>query len=139
MLQFLLVFCYFFLVSCKFDPYVDNGGTILGLAGKGYVIIASDTRLSDQYMIRSRRNSRLFELDNGIIFTGSGCWSDTLALSKKLTLHAQQYEWEHKKKLAIRPLSYMLSSELYSKRFFPYYTFCIAAGIDSEGLYYYIN
>ena len=77
MLQFLLVFCYFFLVSCKFDPYVDNGGTILGLAGKGYVIIASDTRLSDQYMIRSRRNSRLFELDNGIIFTGSGCWSDT--------------------------------------------------------------
>ena len=49
-------------LSNKFDPYVDNGGTVLGLAGKDFVLIAADTRLSDQYMIRSRSISRIFEV-----------------------------------------------------------------------------
>jgi 20S proteasome alpha/beta subunit len=121
----------------KFDPYVDNGGTVVCVAGKDYCIIAADTRLSDQYMIRSRRISRIFEVDDGLVFTGSGCWADVVALSKDLQSHATTYEWEHRKKLSIRPLSYLLSSQLYSKRFFPYYTFCSVAGIDNQGTDYY--
>ena len=46
------------ILSKLFDPYVDNGGTVVGLAGKDYCIIASDTRLSEQYTIRSRSVSR---------------------------------------------------------------------------------
>lgn len=53
----------------KFDPYIDNGGTIIGLAGKDYVIIASDTRLSNQYMIQSRNISRIFK----VIFIHNHC------------------------------------------------------------------
>lgn len=117
----------------KFDPYIDNGGTVVGLAGKDYVLLAADTRLSDQYSIRSRRISRIFEVDDGLLFSGSGCWADTLALSKDLQLAAQSYQWEHKSKMRIRPLSYLLSSQLYSRRFFPYYTFCMVAGLDAEG------
>jgi 20S proteasome subunit beta 6 len=118
----------------KFDPYVDNGGTVVGLAGRDYVMLASDTRLSDQYMIRSRRVSRVFEIEEGLLFSGSGCWADVVALSKELQAHAQKYEWEHEKKLSIRPLSYLMSSELYSKRFFPYFTFCMVAGLNKEGM-----
>lgn len=134
--MFLLIISW--LLACivagnKFDPYVDNGGTVVGLAGRDFVILAADTRLSDQYTIRSRSISRIFEVDNGLLFSGSGCWADTLALSKDLKLAAQSYEWEHKAKLRIRPLSYLLSSQLYSRRFFPYYTFCMVAGLDKEG------
>lgn len=130
----ILLFIGSFVTGSKFDPYVDNGGTVVGLAGKDFVILAADTRLSDQYTIRSRSITRIFEVDDGLLFSGSGCWSDTLALSKELKLAAQTYEWEHKNKLRIRPLSYLLSSQLYSKRFFPYYTFCMVAGLDSEGM-----
>jgi len=31
----------------KFDPYVDNGGTVVGMCGRSFTIIAADTRLSD--------------------------------------------------------------------------------------------
>lgn len=62
----------FVLVTCKeFEPYADNGGTIaghnimnekkfhtltiitcaLGIAGKGYCIIATDTRLSGMHFL----------------------------------------------------------------------------------------
>lgn len=44
-----------------FDPYTDNGGTIIGLAGKDFVIIAADTRLADttKYYISSRECTRI--------------------------------------------------------------------------------
>ena len=40
----------------KFDPYQLNGGLVAAVAGKDYVIVASDTRLTDGgYGINSRR------------------------------------------------------------------------------------
>ena len=40
----------------KFDPYQLNGGLVAAVAGKNYVLIASDTRLTDGgYGINSRR------------------------------------------------------------------------------------
>lgn len=68
-LLILLLSCYYYECSCssssigsigsigsvekyqqdaaKFDPYTDNGGTVVGLCGDKYTIIAADTRLSD--------------------------------------------------------------------------------------------
>jgi hypothetical protein len=46
----------------EFNPYSDNGGTIMGIAGKHYVLIATDTRLSESYFIRSRNITRIFEV-----------------------------------------------------------------------------
>lgn len=53
----------------KFDPYADNGGTVIGIAGRDFCIIASDTRLSHSYVIKSRNISRIFTVINSIIST----------------------------------------------------------------------
>jgi 20S proteasome subunit beta 6 len=50
------------LVSAKFDPYAENGGTVVGYAGRDFVILAADTRLSDQYLIKARSIERIFEV-----------------------------------------------------------------------------
>jgi hypothetical protein len=47
-------------VSGEFDPYIDNGGTLVGISGSNYCIIASDTRLSESYVIKSRGLCRIF-------------------------------------------------------------------------------
>ena len=45
-----------FVSAQKFDPYQLNGGLVSAVAGKDYVLIASDTRLTDGgYGINSRR------------------------------------------------------------------------------------
>lgn len=46
----------------EFNPYRDNGGTVVGIAGKNFCLIASDTRLSDKYSIHSRNISRIFQV-----------------------------------------------------------------------------
>ena len=131
----LLLVVYLGVLFAEFSPYKDNGGTVVGLAGRDYVLFAADTRLKDEYTISTRNITRLFEIDDGLLFSGSKCWTDVLALSKELRNAAMVYEWEHKMKLAILPLSYLLTSKLYNRRFFPYYTFSLVGGIDSQGKY----
>ena len=46
----------------EFNPYSDNGGTIVGIAGFDFVLIAADTRLSENYSILSRNVTRVFEV-----------------------------------------------------------------------------
>tara|TARA_B110000090_G_scaffold94825_1_gene106953 strand:- start:163 stop:1161 length:999 start_codon:yes stop_codon:yes gene_type:complete len=120
-------------VLSEFDPYADNKGTIAGIAGAGYVVMASDTRLSDSYMIRSRNIERMFSVDEDLILAGAGCYSDTIALKKLVEEEAARYKWESKKKISISGLAHLLASILFGRRSFPYFTFCAVAGLDSEG------
>ena len=43
------------------------------------------------------------------------------------------YEHEHHKKMKTSAIAAMLSTVLYYRRFFPYYTYNILAGLDDEG------
>lgn len=61
------------VLSAEFDPYVDNGGTIVAVAGIDYCIIASDTRLSESYLIKSRNIPRLFEVSLVRVFINVIC------------------------------------------------------------------
>ena len=45
--------------SNSFQPYIDHGGTIVGLSGPDYCILASDTRISERYFIHSRNITRI--------------------------------------------------------------------------------
>ncbi|KAL7439452.1 hypothetical protein ACHAXM_006712 [Skeletonema potamos] len=58
------------VVAQKFDPYQLNGGLIAAVAGKDYVLIASDTRLTDGgYGVHSRRylSGRLWSASSSIL------------------------------------------------------------------------
>ena len=46
---------------------------------------------------------------------------------------SQMYEHEHHKKMTTSAIAAMLSTVLYYRRFFPYYTYNILAGIDENG------
>ena len=45
----------------------------------------------------------------------------------------KQYKHTHGKTMSCEALAQMLSSTLYYRRFFPYYTYNIIAGIDNQG------
>lgn len=67
------------------------------------------------------------------IIATSGMLADQLTLHKTLEARMIFYQHQHRKEMSTPSIAQMLSNTLYYKRFFPYYTFNIIAGLDQEG------
>ncbi|KAK6587826.1 proteasome subunit beta type 1 [Cryptosporidium xiaoi] len=120
-------------LECRFDPYIDNGGSCIAIAGEDFAVVVSDTRLSKMYRIASRSVSKVYELTKNCVLACSGMYADITALRKMLTAKIKLFEFEHNKTPSINAVAQLLSCILYSKRFFPYYSFCLLAGLNEEG------
>src|SRR5438270_744129 len=79
----------------RFQPYADNGGTTVALAGQDYALIASDTRLSAGFSIYTRDQPKLFELTKTSVLATSGCWCDILTFVKVIRARIKMYEQDH--------------------------------------------
>ncbi|XP_012286720.1 proteasome subunit beta type-1-like [Orussus abietinus] len=117
----------------NFSPYADNGGSVVAVSGDDFSIIAADTRLSSGLSICTRNQDKLFPLSDTTVLGCSGCWCDTLTLTRVLQARLQMYKQEHNKEMSTPAAAQMLSTMLYYKRFFPYYVSNILAGIDENG------
>ncbi|OWK63099.1 Proteasome subunit beta type-1 [Lonchura striata] len=136
----------------RFSPYTFNGGTVLAIAGEDFCIVASDTRLSEGYSIHSRDSPKCYKLTERTVIGCTGFHGDCLTLTKiiearlKVTTNAtcltffldvlyhwQMYKHSNNKTMTTGAIAAMLSTILYSRRFFPYYVYNIIGGLDEEG------
>ncbi|KAI2800509.1 hypothetical protein RDWZM_009139 [Blomia tropicalis] len=120
-------------IGHNFQPYTDNGGNMVAVAGKDFVIVASDTRLSEGYSIQTRDRVKFFKLTDSTVLGSTGCWCDVLAFVKVLNARIKLYNYDHRKSMSTNATSQLVSTMLYSKRFFPYYISNIVAGLDENG------
>eukprot|EP00939_MAST-03C_sp_MAST-3C-sp1_P000668 g668.t1 len=117
----------------RFSPYEMNGGTALGIAGKDFVVVASDTRLSSGYSILTRNSEASHKLTSKAVIATGGCRTDAISLHKILDIRMQQYKDAHQKEMQTDSIAQLLSNTLYYRRFFPFYAFNIVGGIDKDG------
>lgn len=117
----------------RWSPYADNGGTCLGVAGDDYVVVAADTRLSTGYRIHTRNSSKVTQLTDKCVIASCGMKSDAITLHRFLKARIVMYEHKHRRQPTVTAIAQMLSTMLYYKRFFPYYTFNVLSGVDDEG------
>jgi 20S proteasome subunit beta 6 len=120
-------------IEHRFNPYDQNGGTTLGIAGADFALIAGDTRHTTGYSINSRYMPQIFEVGDGIIISANGFSADGRNLVDRLKVSIEWYHHNHNKKLQIRSAARLIQQILYRKRFFPYYVSTIIAGLDDEG------
>jgi len=117
----------------SFQPYADNKGSIVAIAGKDFAVIAADTRLSDDFKILTRTQSKLFPIGARSVLGSTGCWCDALTFNKILQAREKMYLHDHNREITTPGAAQMLSTMLYYKRFFPYYISNVLAGIDENG------
>ncbi|CAK8694989.1 proteasome subunit beta type-1-like [Clavelina lepadiformis] len=117
----------------RFEPYAFNGGNILAVAGEDFAIVASDTRLSQGFMIHSRDHPKAVQLSSSTVLAQSGFEGDITTLKKHVKIRIDMYEHNHGKKASTSAIASMISKMLYYKRFFPYYVYNIVAGLDDVG------
>jgi len=116
-----------------FSPYEDNGGTCIGVSGKDFAILGSDSRLSRGYNILTRESSKSIQLTDKCVLTSAGMKADRDQLHKMLKTRLVMYEHQHGKPMSTPAIAQMLSNTLYHRRFFPIYAFNCLGGLDEEG------
>ncbi|KAJ4843348.1 Proteasome subunit beta type-1 [Turnera subulata] len=117
----------------SFNPYDNNGGTCVAIAGADYCVIAADTRMSSGYNILTRDYSKVCKLADKCLLASSGFQADVKALQKVLGARHLIYQHQHNKQMSCPAMAQLLSNTLYYKRFFPYYAFNVLGGLDDEG------
>lgn len=109
------------------DLYEDNGGTSLVVIAENKIIIASDTRHSSSYAINSRNMTKIFKIGKFYLAT-TGFFADSFELYTNLTFYLKQYETYGP--ISLKALAHLLHNMLYSRRFFPYYSYAILCGFE---------
>ena len=117
----------------QWSPYEDNGGTCIGVAGKDFVVMAGDTRLSTGYSIVSRDVAKGTVLSEKTVIMSAGMQADRFTFHKLLHARLAQFQFMHQQTMSTQSVAQMISGTLYSRRFFPYYTFNVVGGLDEEG------
>ncbi|KAJ3451724.1 proteasome subunit beta type-1 [Anaeramoeba flamelloides] len=120
--------------ASQWSPYINNGGSCLAVAGDDFAVIASDTRMSLGYSIKTRYSTKSLKITEKCSIVSSGMQADIFTLHKVLKSRAQIYEQKHGKPMSTDAVAKLVSRLLYYRRFFPYYTFNIVAGVDEEGI-----
>ena len=116
-----------------YNPYMNNNGTVISFVGQDYLMLASDTRLSVGYSILSRNSPKIFRISEKTFLASSGMYADIMALVKNLKIRIDIYKSKNNSEPSIESLAQLLSITLYGKRFFPYYTFNVLAGVNDKG------
>lgn len=106
---------------------------MVAVAGDDYCIVAGSTRLSTGYSILTRNQSKILRLSERCVVASAGMQADRQALHKMLHTRHVTYQFNHRKPMSVNAVAQLLSTTLYYKRFFPYYTFNLCAGLDEEG------
>jgi len=109
----------------SFNPYQNNSGNVLAIGAPGCCIVAGDTRLSNGYSIVSRDTTKIVKLTNDCVIATSGMYADFNALTKLMHAKLKMYEFNIGRQASLKSVAQLLSTTLYGKRFFPYYTFNI--------------
>lgn len=120
-------------VGHQFSPYTSNGGSIMAIHGDDYCVIAGDTRQSEGYNIQTRYKPKVFQLTDKATLATNGFSADAEALVSRIKIRLEMYQHTHGRSMPLHAIARMLSTILYSKRFFPYYVYNILGGIDEEG------
>ncbi|KAG6670430.1 hypothetical protein I3843_Q065100 [Carya illinoinensis] len=108
----------------NWSPYDNNGGSCVAIAGADYCVVAADTRMSSGYNILTRDYSKICKLADKSVMASSGFQADVKVFTKLLAARH-----------LVSALQWLNCSLIpsYYKRFFPYYSFNVLGGLDSDG------
>ncbi|TKR81648.1 hypothetical protein L596_015487 [Steinernema carpocapsae] len=115
-----------------------SGGTVLAMAGKDCVCIASDLRLGEQMTTIATDFPKIAQIAERVYLGVGGFHSDTKTIIDKMNFRRVLYELRESRHLRPEVAATMLSNLQYHHRFGSYFAEPIIAGLDMDTLKPYI-
>eukprot|EP00933_Yihiella_yeosuensis_P041586 TRINITY_DN3598_c0_g4_i1.p1 TRINITY_DN3598_c0_g4~~TRINITY_DN3598_c0_g4_i1.p1 ORF type:complete len:207 (-),score=33.30 TRINITY_DN3598_c0_g4_i1:146-766(-) len=110
-----------------------NGSAIVAMAGEGCVAIAADTRHGiRQLQTVSCNRQKTFQLTDQCYVGLAGLATDVQTMSQLLDFKLKLYSLREERQMEPKTVGNLISSILYEKRFGPYFTEPVVAGLGKD-------
>ncbi|KAL7747128.1 proteasome core particle subunit beta 3 [Sorochytrium milnesiophthora] len=109
-----------------------NGGSVVAMVGKNCVAIASDRRFGVQALTVSCDFNKIFKVHDRLVYGLAGLASDVQTVSEKMRFKTNMYKLREDRLISPKAFAHMLSSQLYEKRFGPFFIEPVIAGLDKD-------
>jgi 20S proteasome subunit beta 3 len=110
-----------------------NGGCVIAMAGKKCFAIATDHRLGVSFQTVAMNFEKAFQINDKTWVGLTGLGADVQTMEQNLRFRVNLYELRENREISPKAFSAMLSSMLYEKRFGPWFTEPIVAGLMEDG------
>lgn len=111
---------------------LSTGTTTVGLIVGDSVVLAADKRATAGFMIASRRVKKIVKVTDYAAITIAGLVADAQVLADILSLEAKRYEIEVGTRMSIKSMATLLSTILFSYKWFPFLVQIIVGGYDTK-------
>lgn len=108
-------------------------GTTVGLIYDGGLALASDSRATAQYLVRSKNVRKIFEIQDNIGVAVSGSAGDSQRLVDMMKYQSNLYRIKRNKPIQPKSLARLTANIFHSQRIFPYIVSLILAGVGADG------
>lgn len=111
-----------------------NGSAIVAMTGKNCVAIATDKRYGiRQLQTISTDFQKAFQLTDKCFVGLSGLASDIQTMSQLLKFKLKLYSLREDRTMTTKTIMNLISTTMYERRFGPYFTEPVVAGLDEQG------
>ncbi|KAH9006494.1 20S proteasome subunit beta 3 [Lactarius hatsudake] len=107
-----------------------NGGSVVAMAGKDCVAIASDLRLGAGAMTVAMNFEKIFPVSDRIYLGLTGLATDITTLRDRFRYLVNMFTIKESRTIEPSTFAHLVSSTLYSRRFGPYFTEPVIAGLE---------
>lgn len=108
-------------------------GTVVGLKYDGGIALASDSRATARYLIRSKKVRKIYKIQDNIGVAVSGSAGDAQRLVDTMTSESNLYRIRREKPIPPKSLARLTANIFHSQRMFPYIVSLILAGSGEDG------
>lgn len=109
-----------------------NGSAIVAMRGRNCVAIASDRRFGIQAQTVSMECQKIFEMAPRLYIGLSGLATDVQTVSNRLKFRLNLYTLRENRDIKPQTFMSMVATLLYERRFGPYFTEPVIAGLDPK-------
>ncbi len=107
-----------------------HGTTTVGLVAGDHVVLAADKRATAGFFIASRKVKKIVKITDYAAMTISGLVADAQTLAEFVREEAKFYELTYNVKPSVKWIANLLSTILFSSKWFPYIVQLIVGGYD---------
>lgn len=108
-------------------------GTVVGLTHENGSVLASDSRTTARYLVRSKKVQKIFEIQDNIGVAISGLGGDARSLVDTMKSESNLYSIRKEKPIPTKSLARLTSNIFHARRMMPYIVSMILTGYEKDG------